>query len=116
MLLLLAFASVIIALAADLLTAVVFTGLFGGFFPRCISMCVQSYPTGIANFLRVAAAAAAIGAAVPLIASILVRRYATQRPETADVARIATVGVRLSTLGVVVWGMALCWYLFFAIR
>lgn len=114
----LACACVIIALAADLLTAVVFTVAVGELFPlpRCIENCAQPSLTGITIFLRVAAAAAVTGAAGSLITSILVRRRATQRPETADEARIATVGVRLSALAVAAWGMALCGYLFLTVK
>lgn len=116
MLLFLASTGVLIAVAADLLTVVALMGTIGGFFPRCIENCVQPNLTGITTLLRITTAAAVISATGSLITGILVRRYATQRPETADMARIATVGIRLSTLGVVVWGMALCWYLFFAVR
>lgn len=119
-LLVLACASLLIAVAADLLTVVVLTIAILAVFERRPEPPPDSsngyfvYAT-ISGLLYSRAIIAAIGAAGALVLSILIRRGATRRPETSDVARIAAGGVRFSFPAVALWATILCGNLFLAV-
>ena len=110
MLFALACASLLIAIAADLLTVVIFTiTISTTFFLQRISDIPNSQTVYL---LWVLAALAAIAATGTLGLGIFIRRRAMQRSRTSYATRIAAIGIRFSFPAVVAWGTILCAFVF----